>query len=65
MGGTVNSVTGACPAIVINTGGTIVVTDNTTNWTGGVCASLAPGANIEATGTQNGNTLVARQVTIR
>jgi hypothetical protein len=32
---------------------------------GGTCISLAPSGSVEATGTQNGNTVVARQVTFR
>ena len=62
VGGTVNSVSGSCPAIVFTMGGTAVVTDNNTSWTGGTCASLAPGGTAHATGTRNGNTIAARQV---
>jgi len=63
IGGTVNSVSGTCPAIVFTMGGTAVVTDNNTTWNGGTCLSLAPGGSVEATGTRNGDTLAARQVT--
>ena len=63
VGGAVSSVSGACPALVFTIGGTAVVTDNNTAWSGGTCLSLRPGASAHATGARNGNTLIARQVT--
>jgi len=65
VSGTVLSVSGSCPAISFTTSGSSVVTNNNTDWSGGACASLAPGAHVDATGAQNGNTVVARQVTFR
>src|ERR1700730_9192943 len=37
VGGTVNTVNGVCPALVIGTNGSVVVTDNNTDFVGGAC----------------------------
>jgi len=65
VGGTVGALSGACPLLVFTLSGSAVVTDNSTTWNGGTCLSLAPGGSAEASGTRNGSTLVARQVTIK
>jgi hypothetical protein len=64
LSGTVGAMSGACPLLVFTLNGSVVVTDNSTTWNGGTCLSLAPGGSAEASGTRNGSTLVARQVTV-
>jgi hypothetical protein len=62
VGGTVGNLSGVCPVLLFTLDGSAVVTNNSTQWSGGTCVTLAPGASVEATGTQSGNTIVARQV---
>lgn len=49
--GTVSSFRGACPTVTFNLKGMTVVTDSTTTYTGGTCATLRPNVKVVVTGT--------------
>jgi hypothetical protein len=65
VAGVIGLLNGVCPSLVLGVNGSAVVTNESTSWVGGACTSLAPGASIEATGTRNGNAVVARQVAVK
>jgi hypothetical protein len=64
VGGVVGNISGSCPLLLFNLDGSPVVTNGSTQWNGGACATLKPGASANATGTQDGDTVVAREVTV-
>lgn len=49
--GTVSSFRGVCPTVTFNLKGMTVVTDSTTAYTGGTCATLRPNVKVVVTGT--------------
>ena len=65
IGGILGPVSGVCPVVAFPVSGRVVVTNSSTTYVGGSCSSLVAGGSTEVSGTPNGNTVVARQVTLR
>jgi hypothetical protein len=65
VNGILGAVTGVCPALVFPVNGSIVVTNSSTAYVGGSCQALVLGASAEVQGTQNGSTVIAREIRIR
>ena len=65
LNGILGAMTGVCPALVFPVNGSIVVTNSSTVYVGGSCQALVVGGSAEVKGTQNGSTVVAREIRIR
>jgi hypothetical protein len=64
VSGVLGPLEGLCPLLVFPVNGQVVVTNASTVYTGGTCTSLVAGGSAKVTGTPEGNTVVARQITI-
>lgn len=65
LGGILGAVSGVCPLITFPVGGRVFVTNTSTTYVGGDCSSLKAGSSVEARGTQAGDVVAAREVTVR
>jgi hypothetical protein len=63
--GKVDSVDGTCPSLTINVRGVMVMTSDTTTFTGGLCGDVARGAHIDVTGDYDGTSVEATAVHIK
>ena len=63
--GVLGAVSGLCPVITFPVTGQIVVTNTSTVYANGNCSNVVAGGSAQVSGTQAGNVVVARQITLR
>jgi hypothetical protein len=63
--GVVGQVTGSCPALTMSVRGVKVTTTAATTFTGGECADVRSGTEIDVTGEYDGSEVAATDVNIK
>lgn len=63
--GVLGAVSGLCPIITFPVNGQVVVTNSSTAYVNGTCSNVVAGGSVQVSGTQAGNVVVARQITLR